>query len=269
MVNKVVIITGASSGIGLACAKEYARRGAAVSICARSADKLEVIKNELQSAGHRILATPADVSKEEDCKRLIENTVKEFGKIDILINNAGISMRSLFVDVDLEVMHKLMDVNFWGTVYCTKYALPYILQQKGSVVGVTSIAGFIGLPGRVGYSASKFAINGFLETIRVENLKTGLHVMVAAPGFTASNVRKAALTADGSAQGETPRHEEDMMSAEEVAVHMVKAINRRKRTLVLTFVEGKLTVFLRKWLPSLVDYFTYKFMAREPDSPFK
>ena len=178
-------------------------------------------------------------------------------------------MRALFVDVDLAVMHKLMDVNFWGTVYCTKYALPYILQQKGSVVGVTSIAGFIGLPGRVGYSASKFAINGFLETIRVENLKTGLHVMVAAPGFTASNVRKAALTANGSAQGETPRHEEDMMSAEEVAVHMVKAINRRKRTLVLTFVEGKLTVFLRKWLPSLVDYFTYKFMAREPDSPFK
>lgn len=269
MVNKVVIITGASSGIGLACAKEYASRGAAVSICARSADKLEEIKNELQSAGHRILVTPADVSKEEDCKRLIENTVKEFGKIDILINNAGISMRALFVDVDLAVMHKLMDVNFWGTVYCTKYALPYILQQKGSVVGVTSIAGFIGLPGRVGYSASKFAINGFLETIRVENLKTGLHVMVAAPGFTASNVRKAALTADGSAQGETPRHEEDMMSAEEVAVHMVKAINRRKRTLVLTFVEGKLTVFLRKWLPSLVDYFTYKFMAREPDSPFK
>ena len=177
MVNKVVIITGASSGIGLACAKEYASRGAAVSICARSADKLEEIKNELQSAGHRILVTPADVSKEEDCKRLIENTVKEFGKIDILINNAGISMRALFVDVDLAVMHKLMDVNFWGTVYCTKYALPYILQQKGSVVGVTSIAGFIGLPGRVGYSASKFAINGFLETIRVENLKTGLHVM--------------------------------------------------------------------------------------------
>lgn len=269
MKDKVVIITGASSGIGLACAREFAHRGALVSVCARSADKLEEIKSEFDAAGHKLLVTEADVSREEDCKRLIDNTVREFGKIDILINNAGMSMRALFVDLHLDVMRKLMDINFWGTVYCTKYALPYILEQKGSVVGVSSIAGFIGLPGRAGYSASKYAMHGFLNTLRVENLKKGLHVLIVAPGFTASNIRKTALTADGSAQGETPRNENKMMSAEEVALRIIKAIQKRKRTLILTFVEGKLTVFLSKWLPALVDKLSYNVMAKEPDSPFK
>lgn len=269
MKDKVVIITGASSGIGLACAREFAHRGALVSVCARSADKLEEIKSEFDAAGHKLLVTEADVSREEDCKRLIDNTVREFGKIDILINNAGMSMRALFVDLHLDVIRKLMDINFWGTVYCTKYALPYILEQKGSVVGVSSIAGFIGLPGRAGYSASKYAMHGFLNTLRVENLRKGLHVLIVAPGFTASNIRKTALTADGSAQGETPRNENKMMSAEEVALRIIKAIQKRKRTLILTFVEGKLTVFLSKWLPALVDKLSYNVMAKEPDSPFK
>lgn len=269
MKDKVVIITGASSGIGLACAREFAHRGALVSVCARSADKLEEIKSEFDAAGHKLLVTEADVSREEDCKRLIDNTVREFGKIDILINNAGMSMRALFVDLHLDVMRKLMDINFWGSVYCTKYALPYILEQKGSVVGVSSIAGFIGLPGRAGYSASKYAMHGFLNTLRVENLRKGLHVLIVAPGFTASNIRKTALTADGSAQGETPRNENKMMSAEEVALRIIKAIQKRKRTLILTFVEGKLTVFLSKWLPALVDKLSYNVMAKEPDSPFK
>ena len=196
-------------------------------------------------------------------------TIKNFGRIDILINNAGISMRALFKDVELNVLKRLMDVNFWGAVYCTKYALPYLQASKGSVVGISSIAGFIGLPGRTGYSASKFALHGFLETLRIENLKTGLHVLIAAPGFTATNVRKVALTAHGGQQGETPRAEDKMMSAETVAIHLAKAIKKRKRTLILTFVEGKLTVFLRKWLPSLVDRLAYNHMAKEPDSPFK
>ena len=200
---------------------------------------------------------------------MMKAVTDEFGKIDILVNNAGISMRALFKDLDLSVLKQLMDVNFWGTVYCTKYALPYLLETKGSVVGVSSIAGFIGLPGRTGYSASKFAMHGFLQTLRTENLKTGLHVLIAAPGFTASNVRKAALTADGTNQGETPRAEDKMMSAEEVAHHLAKAIIKRKRTLILTFKEGKLTVFLSKWWPSLVEKLSYSHMAKEPDSPFK
>lgn len=269
MQNKVIIITGASSGIGLACAKEFAQRGALLSLGARNLEALESIKKNLITKGYPVIVTQTDVSKEADCQRLIDETIKQFGRLDILINNAGISMRALFKDLDLNVLKRVMDVNFWGTVYCTKYAIPYLLASKGSVVGISSIAGYIGLPGRSGYSASKFAMHGFLETLRVENLKTGLHVLIASPGFTTSNVRKAALTANGTQQGETPRAEDKMMSAEEVAIHLANAIIRRKRTLILTFVEGKLTVFLRKWLPSLVDRLAYNHMAQEPDSPFK
>lgn len=267
MKNKVVIITGASSGIGKALAKAFAARGAILSLGARRTELLEELKSEL--GGTEILIQKTDVSNEEDCRQLIEATVNRFGRIDVLINNAGISMRALFEEVDLKVIRQLMEVNFFGTVYCTKYALPYLLDSKGSLVGVISIAGYVGLPGRTGYSASKFAIRGFLDTVRIENLKKGLHVLVAAPGFTASEVRKAALTTDGSQQGETPRDESKMMSAEECANHILKAVEKRKRQLILTFTEGKLTVFLGKFFPSLLDKLTYSHMAKEPNSPFK
>jgi short-subunit dehydrogenase len=265
--NKVVVITGASSGIGRALAKEFASKGARLSLGARRTELLEKLQEEL--TGTEILIQKTDVSIEYDCCRLIEETIKRFGQIDILVNNAGISMRALFEDVDLKVIRQLMDVNFYGTVYCTKYALPYLLKTKGSLVGVISIAGYVGLPGRSGYSASKFAIRGFLDSLRIENLKKGLHVLVAAPGFTASEVRKAALTTDGSQQGETPRDESKMMSSEECAHHIVNAVRKRKRELILTFTEGKLTVFLGKLFPSLLDKLTYNHMAKEPNSPFK
>jgi short-subunit dehydrogenase len=182
----------------------------------------------------------------------------------VLVNNAGISMRALFKDLDLVVIRNLMDVNFWGTVYCTKHALPELLKNKGSVVGVSSIAGYKGLPGRTGYSSSKFAMNGFLEALRVENLKTGLHVMIASPGFTASNIRKVALVKDGSAQGETSMVEEKMMSAEEVAEQIAQGVENRSRTLVMTF-QGKLTVFLSKWLPKMLDKLVYNHFTKEKD----
>ncbi|MDG5800555.1 SDR family oxidoreductase [Marinilabiliaceae bacterium ANBcel2] len=268
MQNKVVIITGASSGIGLACAKEFAARGARLSLCARSADKLNKIKEELTTKGYDVIVTPVDVSNENDCKMLVEETVKSFGRIDILINNAGISMRGLFKDTDINVLQKVMGVNFWGAVYCTKYALPYLLKSKGSVTGISSIAGFMGLPGRTGYSASKFAMHGFLETLRVENYKTGLHVLIVAPGFTESNVRKSALNCTGEAQGETPRDESKMMPASIVAKHIANGIKKRRRTIILTFKEGKFAVFLHKWFPKLADKLSYSLLAKEPDSPF-
>ncbi|HAH25908.1 MAG TPA: short chain dehydrogenase [Prolixibacteraceae bacterium] len=267
MKNKVIVITGASSGIGRALAKELASMGARLSLAARRTELLEELRAELPET--EILLQTTDVSNENDCRTLMEETIKRFGRIDVLINNAGISMRAIFEDVDLKVIHQLMDVNFFGTVYCSKYALPHLLKTKGSLVGVISIAGYVGLPGRTGYSASKFAIRGFLDTLRIENLKKGLHVLVAAPGFTASEVRQAALTNDGSQQGETPRDESKMMSSEECAHHIVRAIQKRKRSLILTFTEGKLTVFLGKFFPALLDRFTYSHMAKEPNSPFK
>ena len=269
MKNKVVVITGASSGIGYALAVEYASKGARLVIASRNVTRLSEIGDELRLSGAEVLEVKTDVSIEADCKKLVEQAVDHFGTIDILINNAGISMRALFIDMNLDVMRQLMDVNFWGTVYCTKFALPHLLKSEGSVVGVISIAGYIGLPGRSGYSASKYAIRGFLDTLRTENLKTGLHVLVVAPGFTASNIRNVALTADGSAQGETPRDETEMMPASKVAVYIRKAVDKRKRTLILTFTEGKMTVFLNKFVPSLIDKLAYNHMAKEPNSPFK
>src|SRR6476661_8458806 len=216
--GKVVIVTGASSGIGKACAEEFAQRGAHVVLAARQYVKLCEISNEI-AAKYKVkaLAVQADVTQEQDCINLINQTMYTMGKIDILINNAGISMRALFVDLDLEVLRKVMDINFWGSIYCTKYALPEILKTSGSVVAVSSIAGYKGLPGRTGYSASKFAINGFMEALRVENRKNGLHVMVACPGFTASNIRNVALTSEAVSEGETSMDEDKMMTAEEVA----------------------------------------------------
>ena len=266
--GKRVVITGASSGIGAAMAREYAAMGAKVVLGARQQDKLDELCKEITAKGGQAVYSVTDVTKAEDCEKLIQKAVDSFGGIDVLICNAGISMRALFDDLDLSVLHRLMDVNFWGTVYCTKYALPYLQQSKGSLVGISSVAGIHGLPGRTGYSASKFAMTGFLETIRVENLKKGLHVMVACPGFTASNVRFSALTADGSQQGSTPREEGKMMTAEQVAHIVARGIARRKR-LCLMEIEGRATHFVKKFAPALVDKLFYYVMSKEPDSPFK
>ena len=247
MQNKVVIITGASSGIGKALVYEFAKRGAKIAMGARNLDELHKIETDLKSRGVDALSVQTDVTRETDCKNLIEKTVERFGKIDILVNNAGISMRALFEDLELDVIRRLMDVNFWGTVYCTKFALPYILKTKGSLVGIISVAGFLGLPGRTGYSASKFAVRG----------------------STASNIRKTALVADGHQQGDSPRAENKMMSAERCAQIIVNGVVKRKREIVMTLVEGKISVFLSKWFPSLLDKLAYSHMAKEPDSPFK
>ncbi len=269
MKGKIVIITGASSGIGKALAYEFGLKGSTVVLAARNFDSLVSIVDDLKQQGIEAMAVKTDVSIEDDCKNLIHATIEKYGRLDVLINNAGISMRALFSELNLDVIRKLMDTNFWGTVYCTKYGLPYLLSSKGSLVGVISVAGFIGLPARTGYSASKFAVRGFLDTIRVENRNTGLHVLVIAPGFTTSNIRKTALTADGHAQGETPRDESSMMPAEAVARHLYKGVVRRKRQIILTFLDGKVSVLLSKLWPALLEALTYKTMASEPNSPLK
>jgi short-subunit dehydrogenase len=266
MIEKVVVITGASSGIGLALARKYAQEGFLVVIAARRFERLIAIEEEF---GHDcVLAVETDVTIEASCRNLIERTIEKFGRIDILINNAGVSMRASFAECDLSVFHRLMDVNFWGTVYCTKYALPYLLETNGSVVGVNSVVGYYGLPGRAGYSAAKFAARGFIESLRVEYRKSKLHVMMVAPGFVASEVRMSALTADGSEQGKSPRVEKKMMSAEKCALLIYKGIKKRKRTLILAFVEGTIAIFLSKWWPSFVDYVNYTILKKEPDCPF-
>jgi dehydrogenase/reductase SDR family member 7B len=268
MKEKVVIITGASSGIGRALAFECGKRGAKLVISARNREKLDEVARSLEKSGVEVIVVKTDVSVEEDCRELIRRTVDKYGKIDVLINNAGISMRAIFADVELDVIRRLMDTNFWGTVYCTKYAMPYLLQSKGSVVAVSSVAGYKGLPGRTGYSSSKFAIQGLLEVIRIENMKKGLHVLIACPGFTTSNIRNVALSGNGTQQGETPLDESSLMPAETVAVKIADAIGKRKRTVIMT-TQGKMTVLLNKFFPAFMDKMVYNHMAKEPNSPFK
>jgi short-subunit dehydrogenase len=266
--DKVVIVTGASSGIGEAIARIFASNGSKVVLAARTESRLSEITDDIKSSGGEAFYVKTDVSIESDCKNLVVKTIERYSRIDILVNNAGLSMRASFIDVDVKVLHRLMDVNFWGTVYCTKYALPYILDRKGSLIGVSSVAGFHGLPGRTGYSASKFAMHGFLETIRIENLKKGLHVMIIAPGFTSTEIRKHALTADGHEQGESPRHEQDLMSPEYVAKWVLKGIRRKKRNKLLTW-DGRLTALFQRIVPDLVDWAYYYEMSKEPKSPLK
>jgi short-subunit dehydrogenase len=268
MKGKVVIITGGSSGIGKALAEKFGTECSTILITGRNKEELDLTVKELSGKGISIAGFQADVSKEEDNKKMAEEAIRLYGKIDILINNAGISMRALFSEVDLDVVKKVMDINFYGVLYATKYCLPEIEKNKGSVIGISSIAGFRGLPGRTGYSASKFALNGFLEVLRTELLKKDVHVLTASPGFTASNIRKRSLTKDGSSQGESPRDEVSMMSAEECAHHIYAATLKRKNSIVLT-TQGKLVVFLNKWLPRLTDKIVYKAMANEENSPIK
>lgn len=268
MKDKVVIITGGSSGIGKAMAEVFGKFNSKVMITGRDQSALDNTCKELTAKGITVHAFQADVSKEEDNKRMAEEAVKQFGRIDILINNAGISMRALFDEVDLDVVKKVMDINFYGVLYATKFCLPEIKKNRGSVIGISSIAGFRGLPGRAGYSSSKFALNGFLEVLRTELLKTGVHVMTACPGFTTSNIRVRSLTKDGSQQNESPRDEKKMMSAEECATHIYKATLKRKKILILT-TQGKLVVWLNKWFPSFADKMVYNAMAKEANAPIE
>jgi short-subunit dehydrogenase len=257
--NKVALITGGTDGIGKALVTQLIHDGAKVATCGRNHDKLYQLQAEFPSANlHTVVA---DVSNENDCRHLVESTIKMFGGIDILINNAGVSMRALFRETTPDVIKKVMDINFYGTVYCTKYALDSIITRKGTIVGVSSIAGYRGLPGRSGYSASKFAVQGWLEALRTELMGDGVHVMWVCPGFTTSNIRNAALNKEGGLHGSTPMDEGKMMSAEVCARHILNAVRKKKRTLVLTFT-GKRTVFMQKFFPNLADKLTYKFFFK-------
>jgi short-subunit dehydrogenase len=258
--DKVVIVTGGTDGIGKALVEALLIQGAKVSTCGRNHDKLYQLQTEFASAALNTVV--ADVSNENDCRRLIELTIKMFGSLDVLINNAGISMRAEIKEASVEVIRKVMDINFYGTVYCTKYALPYIMEKKGTIVGVSSIAGYRGLPGRSGYSASKHALQGWMESIRTELLESGVNVMWVCPGFTTSNIRNVALNKEGESQGESPMDEGKMMTAEECAGRILAAIEKRKRTVVMTF-QGKQTVFLNKFFPALADKFVRKFFYKE------
>ena len=258
--DKIVVITGGSDGIGKALVAQFLALGAKVATCGRNENKLSLLASEFPSSN--LYTAQVDVSKQEQSEAFIKQVVDNWGRIDVLINNAGISMRALVSEVSVQTLQNVMDINFWGTVYCTKAALPSIQQNKGVIVGVSSIAGYRGLPGRSGYSASKFALNGWLEALKTELYSTGTHVMWVCPGFTTSNIRNAALDKNANAQGESPMDEGSMMSSEECATHIIHAIEKRKRSLVLTFT-GKRTVFMNKYFPAWADKLVHHFFFKD------
>lgn len=248
--NKVVVVTGGSDGIGKALVKQLLQHGAKVATCGRNHDKLYKLQTEHTGEPLHIFA--ADVSKEGDCENFIRSVIETFGRIDILINNAGLSMRALLVDLDMQTLRQVMDVNFWGTVYCTRFALDEVIKNKGTIAGILSVAAFRGLPGRTGYSASKFAVNGFLEALRTEVMHKGVNVMWVFPGFVSSNIRNAALNNEAKPQGKTPMEEDKMMSPDQCAKHILIAIKNKRRSLVLTNLARR-TLFMNRFFPAIAD----------------
>lgn len=265
MKDKIVLITGGTSGIGFALAEYFGRNGSRIAFTGRDLSRLEETEKKLAGLGIESFGIQAEASSETDQRKAVVQTMNRYGRLDVLINNAGISMRALFSELDLAVFHKVMDINFYGTVYITQAALPYLIRSKGTIVGISSVAGFKGLPGRTAYCASKFAMQGFLESLQSELSRKGVNVLMAFPGFTASRIRENALTKDGRAQGETPREEEKMMQPEEVARQIYNAVVHKKQHIVMT-TEGKLSYWLNKFFPAFVSRKVYQKMAAEPGS---
>ncbi len=262
---RVVWITGASSGIGEALVHQFVQEGWRVVASARRQERLQALSARYSQL---VLPVVGDVTQAADCTAVVEAAVKRFGTLHAVIANAGISMRALAEEAQEEVLRQVMEVNFWGAVRTIRAALPLVKANQGWVVGVSSIAGFRGLPARSAYSASKFALNGFLESLRVELLPTGVKVLIAAPGFTKSEIRQKALTASGASQAESPLPEDQLMSAEAVAKAIYQAMRRGQKYLVLTG-EGRLVRWLSCLAPGWLDGVLYKRFAAEVGSPLR
>lgn len=253
MESKVIIITGASSGIGKALALKLANYNTKLVLAARNKEKLKQLSDDIKKTGCESIFVKTDVSKKEDCKNLISETTKTFGKIDILINNAGITMFSYFDKIkDPDIFRKIIDVNYFGSVYCTYFALPYLKESKGLIVAISSLTGKSGVPTRTGYAASKHAMVGFFDSLRIELMDYNVDVMIVYPGFVKSAIRENALNEEGQSSKKSHINEEKAMSATKCAQIIIKGIQKRKREIIMT-LKGKLGVWLKLISPSLVD----------------
>ena len=252
--DKRIIITGASVGIGQALALALAKQGAKLTLAARDQAGLTQTAEQCRQAGGQAIAVTTDVSREADCRNLIEQAVKTYQGIDMLVNNAGISMWARFADVkDLSIFEKMMQVNYLGSVYTTFYALPHLKESRGLIVAVSSLTGKTGVPTRSGYAASKHAMHGFFDSLRIELRGTGVDVLIICPGFVATDIRARAFGTAGQALGASPRAEEkDTMSVAECIDLMMGAMQKRQRELVMT-LKGRLVSWLKLLAPDLVD----------------
>lgn len=256
MQKKVIVITGSSDGIGAELARQLARAyGTRIGLClaARNQAMLEQVALQCRESGNDCLVVPTDVADQDQCRQLIDKAMAHFSRVDVLINNAGKSAQALLSDVkDLSWYEDLMRVNFWGSVWCTHAALPHLLQSRGSIVAVSSLAGLIGVPGRNAYSATKFAMNGFFEALRAEVKEAGVSVTIAYPGVVATEIRYRGYNADGVAAGSSGLKEDDAMSVEECASLILSGLENRRRDVVMS-TKGKLGRWLKLLMPGLVE----------------
>jgi short-subunit dehydrogenase len=251
--DNAVIVTGASAGIGQQLAFQLADQGARLVLAARTLEKLEEVGEQCRRRGSSVAVIPTDVGQQQQCKYLIEETVKKYGSIDTLINNAGISMWARFEEIkDLSLLEHIMRVNYFGSVYCTYYALPCLKKSRGRIVGIASLTGKAGVPTRTGYAASKHAMAGFFDSLRIELADHGVSVTMIYPGFVATEVRKRAFGADGKPLEGSPLNETEVTTAESCAKLILKAAAKRKRELVMTR-RGRIGLWLKLIAPRLVD----------------
>ena len=256
--DKVIIITGASEGIGRALALALAPQGPKLVLAARSAPRLESLVVELVAAGAEALAVPTDVTDERACRALVDRAVAAYGGIDVLVNNAGGTMWTLFTDItDIGIFDRLMRLNYLGAVYCTYHALPHIVARRGQIVGTSSVAGLTGVPTRTAYSASKHAMFGFFESLRIELIGTGVDITMVAPDYVLSEIHRRALGGDGKAIGKSPMREDKIMTAAQCAALMVDAMTCRRR-LLITSSRGRVGRWLKLLAPGLVDRIALK-----------
>jgi short-subunit dehydrogenase len=253
MQGQRIILTGASEGIGRALALALAARGARLALAARDRSRLETLAQECRGRGGDARALPTDVTNNQDCEWLVDETVKAFGGIDVVVHNAGITMWSRFDALqDLSIFERLLEVNYLAPVRLTALALPHLKASKGLLVAVASLAGLTGVPERSGYAASKHAMIGFFDSLRIELAGSGVDVCVIAPDFVVSEIHKRAIGPDGEPLGESPMQQAKIMTAEACAARIVRAIENRERQ-VLMSTRGRLGRWLKLLAPSLID----------------
>ena len=248
--DKVIIVTGASEGIGRALCLALAPQKPKLVLAARNKNRLEQLKKEVESEGAKSIVVPTDVSEEKACKSLIEKTNLEFDRIDVLVNNAGRTMWTTLEDMaDISIIEQLMRINYFSAAYCTYYALPNIIKSKGRIVGISSVAGLNGVPTRTAYSATKHAMFGFFDSLRIELIGTGVTVTMIAPDFVLSEIHRRAFGKDGKPLGSNPLKEDKIMTANECASKIIRAMENRDR---LSF-RGKIGRWVKMIAPGLID----------------
>lgn len=250
--DKVAIITGSSMGIGKATANLLAEQGAKIVLNGRTAERLEQTAASFKSSGYDVLAVQADMSKVEDCQKLIDNTIKHYGRLDILINNAGMSSRGYFEELDPQVFQDMMNINFLGCVFPTRFAVPYLKESKGSVVFISSVAGIRGLPETIMYCASKMALTSIAESLKVELAEYKIHIGIVYVGITQNDEGKKVIGKDGKLVLLESRDNRKAQKPEEVAKSILKNIKKRRFKSVLTLL-GKVNYLANLLIPRIVD----------------